>query len=125
MIRRPPRSTQSRSSAASDVYKRQAVGLAPGPGATTRQDAPSALRFSFLGPVVVEPDDRAPVEVRGAQPALVLAYLVLERPRPLLRDELVELLWPGDLPAHWEGAARQVVSRVRAPSSPPGCRQSR
>src|SRR5450756_2483014 len=26
MIRRPPRSTQSRSSAASDVYKRQAVG---------------------------------------------------------------------------------------------------
>ena len=28
MIRRPPRSTQSRSSAASDVYKRQAIGLA-------------------------------------------------------------------------------------------------
>ena len=27
MIRRPPRSTQSRSSAASDVYKRQAYGL--------------------------------------------------------------------------------------------------
>src|SRR5680860_545785 len=37
MIRRPPRSTQSRSSAASDVYKRQAlaqadVGLAMGTG---------------------------------------------------------------------------------------------
>ena len=33
MIRRPPRSTQSRSSAASDVYKRQVhpeVGIAPG-----------------------------------------------------------------------------------------------
>ena len=29
MIRRPPRSTQSRSSAASDVYKRQEVGLGP------------------------------------------------------------------------------------------------
>src|SRR5450756_3257030 len=28
MIRRPPRSTQSRSSAASDVYKRQVVGSA-------------------------------------------------------------------------------------------------
>jgi len=26
MIRRPPRSTQSRSSAASDVYKRQPIG---------------------------------------------------------------------------------------------------
>src|SRR5450756_2985744 len=30
MIRRPPRSTQSRSSAASDVYKRQALRLEPG-----------------------------------------------------------------------------------------------
>src|SRR5665809_156266 len=29
MIRRPPRSTQSRSSAASDVYKRQIHGRAP------------------------------------------------------------------------------------------------
>src|SRR5450756_744341 len=29
MIRRPPRSTQSRSSAASDVYKRQDLGQAP------------------------------------------------------------------------------------------------
>ena len=32
MIRRPPRSTQSRSSAASDVYKRQAEGLVEGLG---------------------------------------------------------------------------------------------
>src|SRR5450756_3004750 len=31
MIRRPPRSTQSRSSAASDVYKRQSLGDGPGP----------------------------------------------------------------------------------------------
>src|SRR5680860_922436 len=31
MIRRPPRSTQSRSSAASDVYKRQALSLARAP----------------------------------------------------------------------------------------------
>src|SRR5450756_439415 len=30
MIRRPPRSTQSRSSAASDVYKRQVLGAARG-----------------------------------------------------------------------------------------------
>ena len=32
MIRRPPRSTQSRSSAASDVYKRQGLGLVDGVG---------------------------------------------------------------------------------------------
>ena len=35
MIRRPPRSTQSRSSAASDVYKRQGL------------DRPTATAFSF------------------------------------------------------------------------------
>jgi DNA-binding SARP family transcriptional activator/tetratricopeptide (TPR) repeat protein len=52
-------------------------------------------------------------KVAGAQPALVVAFLVLERPRSLLRDELVELLWPGELPDHWEGAARKVVSRAR------------
>src|SRR5450756_3236772 len=33
MIRRPPRSTQSRSSAASDVYKRQFDNLLPSAGA--------------------------------------------------------------------------------------------
>src|SRR5450756_1433321 len=32
MIRRPPRSTQSRSSAASDVYKRQVLEVGCGPG---------------------------------------------------------------------------------------------
>src|SRR5450756_1620177 len=37
MIRRPPRSTQSRSSAASDVYKRQNLGYAL-PFATTRAE---------------------------------------------------------------------------------------
>src|SRR5450756_1276877 len=35
MIRRPPRSTQSRSSAASDVYKRQLRGCVMGEGSFT------------------------------------------------------------------------------------------
>src|SRR5450756_138817 len=46
MIRRPPRSTQSRSSAASDVYKRQRLNGRLGQGAgeeLTRWD-PSAIR---------------------------------------------------------------------------------
>ena len=57
MIRRPPRSTQSRSSAASDVYKRQAKGVwgvEPHRGFESlrfRQDKPQALNalgaFSF------------------------------------------------------------------------------
>src|SRR5450756_2966167 len=38
MIRRPPRSTQSRSSAASDVYKRQPLPRSPAPGESPPQD---------------------------------------------------------------------------------------
>src|SRR5665811_1356608 len=49
MIRRPPRSTRVRSSAASDVYKRQVVGIKPNGDEAARpadDDAPfSALAF--------------------------------------------------------------------------------
>src|SRR5450756_3147696 len=44
MIRRPPRSTQSRSSAASDVYKRQVTGLEASP-----DDGPHAVRTGGVG----------------------------------------------------------------------------
>eukprot|EP00656_Telonema_subtile_P036629 TRINITY_DN40654_c0_g1_i1.p1 TRINITY_DN40654_c0_g1~~TRINITY_DN40654_c0_g1_i1.p1 ORF type:complete len:114 (+),score=35.15 TRINITY_DN40654_c0_g1_i1:66-407(+) len=61
MIRRPPRSTLSSSSAASDVYKRQAVcmpqGAAPGPvcqeschGSSIGLQTAQALRRVVLGP---------------------------------------------------------------------------
>lgn len=52
------------------------------------------------------------VGVRGEQPALVLAALCLERPRPLPVAELGELLWGG--PFHSPGVLRQVVSRLRS-----------
>src|SRR5450756_3188279 len=42
MIRRPPRSTQSRSSAASDVYKRQALEL---PFVFNHLHAPNTVEF--------------------------------------------------------------------------------
>lgn len=52
--------------------------------------------------------------IRGGQAQLVLAALALLR-RPVLRDEVAELLW-GDtpLPDHWAGAVRGVVSKVRS-----------
>ena len=71
------------------------------------------MRFDFLGQIVLG-GDRPPVSARGYQPALTVARLVLERPSPLLREELAELLWPDDRPPRWEGPARQVVSRARA-----------
>src|SRR5450756_2554419 len=62
MIRRPPRSTQSRSSAASDVYKRQAAVMdrvywagwsgPPGPrlGQPLRNEVPDQSGDNLLGP---------------------------------------------------------------------------
>ncbi len=70
------------------------------------------MRFQFLGQIVLEAD--ANVGARGEQPALTIARLVLERPSPLPREELADLLWPDQRPPQWEGPARQVVSRARA-----------
>src|SRR5450756_3135234 len=54
MIRRPPRSTQSRSSAASDVYKRQVLGRLTERGEDFRCDAVPIRRADGSG-------DRVPV----------------------------------------------------------------
>jgi predicted ATPase/DNA-binding SARP family transcriptional activator len=50
----------------------------------------------------------------GTRARLAFALLVLERPRPVDRNRLAEVLWPDALPASWEAALRVVVSRVRA-----------
>ena len=50
----------------------------------------------------------------GARARLTFAVLVLERPRPVDRHQLAEVLWPDALPASWEAGLRVVMSRVRA-----------
>src|SRR5659263_186906 len=55
MIRRPPRSTQSRSSAASDVYKRQ-VGKVPDPKSQVEQIT-IALIYKFMDDMDVEAEE--------------------------------------------------------------------
>jgi DNA-binding SARP family transcriptional activator/HPt (histidine-containing phosphotransfer) domain-containing protein len=50
----------------------------------------------------------------GRHARLVFALLVLERHRPVSRDELAEALWPSGLPRAWESALRGAVSKVRA-----------
>src|SRR5450756_2970801 len=90
MIRRPPRSTQSRSSAASDVYKRQGVaaGAADGDGADReRPDARAARRPGGLG--------LARADHRRGHPALGGVRLTVSEPgtgpEPL-RDAVGDLL---------------------------------
>src|SRR4051794_14140926 len=66
---------------------------------------------------------RLAVEVGGASAdvarlgdlgRMALAYLVLERDRPVARDELADVLWGEDLPPTWTSALRGVLSRLRS-----------
>lgn len=50
--------------------------------------------------------------MRGSQARAVLSMLALRR-GPVHKDELAELLWPGSLPDHWEGALRGLITKIR------------
>ena len=74
-----------------------------------------SLRITLAGRVGIEAGG-TPVAGRGLGPLgrLALAYLVLERERPVPRDELADVLWGEDLPRSWETSVRVVISKVRA-----------
>lgn len=49
----------------------------------------------------------------GCRARAALAYLVMERWRPIAADELAEAVWGVDLPATWRAALRGVIARIR------------
>ena len=88
-----------------------------GPGNTRRAGTvvAVALRVLLAGGITVEIDGR-PVDDSGLGRLgrVALAYLVIERHRPVARTELAEALWGEDLPRTWDTALRGLVSRIRA-----------
>jgi DNA-binding SARP family transcriptional activator len=52
--------------------------------------------------------------LRGRQVPLLLAYLVLNRDRPVGREELIGALWPDHAPRSQDGAMRTLLSRLRS-----------
>ena len=75
MIRRPPRSTHCISSAASDVYKRQALGV------TSSNEAPT---LSIPLPITIEPNPPIPnVTLDDERPAVSVKIIVVETVKPL------------------------------------------
>lgn len=74
------------------------------------------VRIQLTGRVAVESDHRVVDErlLYGRQARLIFALLVVERDRPVHRDELADALWPHGLPRTWGAALRGVVSKVRA-----------
>src|SRR3954463_3520401 len=87
--------------------------------ANTRQipalDA-TALRINLAGRVSVRAGEQEIREERlaGRQGRLLFAYLVMERGRPVPRDELADVLWGASPPGTWEKGLTGLVSRVRA-----------
>lgn len=58
--------------------------------------------------------DRLP----GRQGRALVAYLVLNRDRPVSRDELVEVLWPAHPPAAPDAALNSLLAKVRRAVGP-------
>ncbi|MBL7524433.1 AAA family ATPase, partial [Frankia sp. CNm7] len=57
--------------------------------------------------------ERVENRLPGRQGPLVLAFLVLNRGRPVARDELIGALWPGEPPADPDEALSALLSKVR------------
>ena len=81
----------------------------------------TAVEVRLLGRLTIEVDGTRADESRlGDLGRKALAYLVLERRRPIPRDELAEVLWGEGLPATWSAALRGVISRLRSTLSDAG-----
>ena len=72
-------------------------------------------RIQLCGRLSVELDGVELVEsLRGKQVPLLLAYLVLNRDRPVGREELIGALWPETAPRSQDAAMRTLLSRLRS-----------
>jgi DNA-binding SARP family transcriptional activator/tetratricopeptide (TPR) repeat protein len=56
--------------------------------------------------------------LRGRQGRVLLAYLVLNRGRPVSRDELIDAIWPDSPPVDPSAALRTQLSRLRSALGP-------
>jgi DNA-binding SARP family transcriptional activator len=71
-------------------------------------------RIQLCGPTVIERDgDRLEGRLPGRQGRLLFAYLVLNRHRLSSRDELVEAIWPHELPSATETGLNALISKLR------------
>jgi DNA-binding SARP family transcriptional activator len=74
-----------------------------------------SLRIYLTGRVCIE-HGRSLLDERGfpgRQCRVAFAYLVCQRERPVPRDELAEVVWPGGTPPAWDTAVSALVSKMR------------
>jgi DNA-binding SARP family transcriptional activator len=78
----------------------------------------SAPRIQLCGAFLVEIAGQRTV-LPGRQGRLLFAHLVLHRPRPVSREQLVDALWGDAPPTAAASALNALISRVRAAVGPP------
>src|SRR5262245_53664499 len=72
-------------------------------------------RIQICGSVVVQVDGRRiDGELPGRQGRLLLVYLAANRDRAVTRDELMEALWPRELPTRPDSALSALLSKLRS-----------
>ena len=73
-----------------------------------------ATRIQLCGMLAVEIEGRrCEGELPGRQGRLLFSYLVVSRARPVVRSELLDVLWPGEPPPTAETTLTGVLSRLR------------
>lgn len=75
-------------------------------------------RIQLCGPTLMERAGERVEGLPGRQGRLLLAYLVLNRQRMVPRDELMEAVWPRDLPAASGSGFNALVSKLRRALGP-------
>ena len=77
--------------------------------------ATERTRIQLCGRLSVEIDGaQLAGGLRGKQVPLLLAYLLLNRDRPVGREELIGALWPDHAPVSQDAALRTLLSRLRS-----------
>ncbi len=72
-------------------------------------------KIQLCGRFIAEMEgERIEARLPGKQGRLLLAYLVLNRERAATRAELIEAVWPGELPRDPADVLAAVISKVRA-----------
>ncbi len=75
----------------------------------------ATLRIYVTGRISIEHGEKlvGERELAGRQGRLALAFLVSERQRPITKEELTSVIWPGSAPREVETALAAILSKLR------------
>lgn len=76
----------------------------------------TSIRIYLAGRICIEAGEvlLGPQAFPGRQGRLAFACLASERGRPVAREDLANVLWPGELPPAWDSALHAIVSKLRS-----------